>query len=116
MFTRLASRARDRAKLSLYLAKASYCDFMRAYCEARELKSSIDDKAVRGQPAGPEEIGRLRLLTGLAEKCLRETVKRLDKLRKTCGEAVEEEVGEVVRMLAKKVEVFLDFRDEVESL
>jgi len=118
MFTRLASMAEKRVRMSLFLAKASYCDFMKAYCEARKLRDAIDNVLVKGGEVDSEEISKLKVLTRLAEKCLRETVKRLERLRSSAREdsSVIEDMSGVVSMISKKVEDFLDFRDDVEHL
>jgi len=116
-FMRLASSIRDELKLSLCLAKASYCDFMKAYCEALGLRKSLEDVKAKGGPAGPDEVGRLKMLVRLAERCLRETVRRLEKLREVIeDEALRGEMTELIKMVGEKVEPFLDFRDEVEGL
>ena len=118
MFMRLASAAEEKPRMALFLAKASYCDFMKAYCEAVKLRDAIDKVLASGGEVDPEEVNKLKALTRLAERCLLETVRRLEKLRSsTPGDAsVMEDVSDVVSLIGKKVEGFLDFRDGVEHL
>ncbi len=117
LFTRLMDMAPNEAKLALYMAKASYCDFMMAYCEAIDLKRRLDEVVMRGQEASPEDVSRLKLLARIADRYLKEAVLRLERLRSsTDDEAIRRAVGEVVRMIGKKVEAFVEFRDEVEVL
>jgi len=116
LFTRLVEVAPDEARLGLYLAEASYCDFMVAYCEAVELKENIDRTIMSGGSASPTDTSRLKLLVKLADKCLREAVLRLDKLREKADEEVKKRMNEVVRMIGKKVDAFVELRDEVDVL
>jgi len=115
-FTRLVEVAPDEARLGLYLAKASYCDFMVAYCEAMKLKEDIDRAIMSGGMADPRDVSRLKLLVRLADKCLKESVLRLERLREKADEEVRKRMDELVGMIGKKVEPFVDFRDEVEVL
>jgi len=115
-FTRLVEVAPDEARLGLYLAKASYCDFMVAYCEAIELKESVDRTIMSGGSANPKDVSRLKLLVKLADKCLKEAVLRLEKLREKADEEVKKSMDDLVKMIGKKVEGFVNFRDEVEML
>ena len=117
IFTRLVEVASDEAKLGLYLAKASYCDFMVAYCEAIGLKEAIDRTIMSGGSTNPKDVSRLKLLVRLADKCLKEAVLRLEKLREKADEGgIKKHMDELVKMIGKKVEAFVDFRDEVEVL
>ena len=117
LFTRLMDMAPNEAKLALYMVKASYCDFMMAYCEAIDLKKRLDEAVMKGQEASPEDVSRLKLLARIADRYLKEAVLRLERLRSsTDDEAIREAVGEVIRMIGKKVEAFVEFRDEVEVL
>ena len=117
LFTRLVEIAPDEARLGLYLAKASYCDFMVAYCEALALKENIDKTIMRGGSADPRDVSKLKLLVRLADKCLKEAVLRLEKLRGQTGEEeAKKRMDELIKMIGKKVEGFVDFRDEVEVL
>jgi len=118
LFTKLASTAKDEVKLELYLTKAAYSDFMRVYCEAIALRSSIDEDVMMGREVRPDKLVELKHLTRLADKCLREAVKRAEKLKRPAAENEElgEELAELLKMVKRKTEGFLDFKGQVEHL
>jgi len=115
LFTKLSERA-EGEKLELLLAEASYCDFMKAYCNALTLFDELRSAAIRGLELDVSELEKLKYLVRTATKCYNETLKRLNKLLSTGGPGVAKEVSEVLELLEKKAEGFRAFRGEVLAL
>ena len=113
---KLSGLSLDEARVELLLAKASYCDFMRAYCEAIELKASIDRALMTGSKIDVEEVSKMKRLTKIAEKCLKEAVMRIEKLRALVAddEAMTTAIADLVKMIGKKVEGFRSFKEDLE--
>ena len=118
LFTKLASTAKSEARLELFLAKAAYCDFMRAYCEALVIRSSIDGIIMSGREIDPSMLTELKRFVRLAFKCLKEAVRRAERLREPTAQ--DERLGsalmELLGMIRRKTGDFLDFTEQVEHL
>ena len=116
LFTKLSEKAQGH-KLELLLAEASYCDFMKAYCDALMLMSSLRRAAVSGLALDVGEIDKLKLLVRTASKCLNETLRRVSRLIEAgVDKDISRAASEIVERIGKRADKFKEFREEVESL
>ena len=115
LFTKLSERA-EGEKLELFLAEASYCDFMKAYCDARILYSSLDRAATTGLELNVADLDRLKVLVRAATKCLNEALRRLSALASSRDPEVSRAASEVVDLIDKKADKFKEFRSTVSNL
>lgn len=118
LFTKISGTAKSAIEIELLFAKAAYCDFMKSYCEALEHKKNVERALMAGSHIDPGEISKLKYLVKMAEKCLREAIMRLEKVRKKAGEDEDiiDAVAEFLEMIKRKLDSFKELKDYIEFL